>query len=356
MSNGKFTAFGLDDQKNIDEILVRFPMSDIHYDPRYLKLFQDFNKQRAVYFHYYTARGEFLLAFFERPLPVITGGGEKDLLSPWYYGGPIHTFENNVEARKEYGAFLSELDQYANANGIVSQFQRFNPVLDNYQLYGEDPGVVWNRKVVSIDLTKSIDTIFNEYERDVRRSIRRARDKGMRVVVGNDEKSILEFKKVYIASMSRKHAGSYYYFNDTFFNDLFTSFPKEAQLFTLYVGEEVVTSELVIGKGDALYHYLRGTNPEYLPLRPNGFAVHAIVEWAAKAGYKEFNMGGGLTAAHDDPVFAFKKSLSPFLRDYYLYKKVHNRQAYAKRCEAEGKSASDLGFESANPFPEYKTS
>ncbi len=342
----------LESEKEVREILARFPRSDAHYDPRYLRLFQNFTQQRAIYFHYKSDGGEFLLPFFERELP---GGGEKDLVSPWYYGGPLSSFKNEAIAKREFALFRKELDAYCLANGVVSQFQRFNPVLQNQVLYGADSGVLWNRKVVSIDLTKPLEVIRSEYEYKVRKNLKRAEQSGLKVVRGADEKAIRAFIGVYTASMERKKAGAFYYFNEQFYTELFKSFPEEAQLFTTYLGEEVVASELVLGNGIVLHDYLRAAYPQHLSTRPNEFTVDQIIQWAKGAGYKEYSLGGGLTAAPDDSLFQYKKALSPLLRDYYLYKRVHNRDAYTKRCTAEGKDPATLKFESADFFPEYKT-
>jgi hypothetical protein len=202
----------LDDEAEVSQILAGFVRADIHFDPRYLKLFQDFTTQRAIYFYWRGTGGDFLQAFFERPLPVLAGGGEKDLLSPWYYGGPIHTYASDEAAQKEYSIFLSDLNAYANANGVVSQFQRLNPALDNYKLYGSDPSLIWNRKVVSIDLKRSLETVRAEYEYKVRKNLRRAEKEGLRVVRGATPTAIEQFKKVYAGFYAEKRSRDFLLF------------------------------------------------------------------------------------------------------------------------------------------------
>jgi serine/alanine adding enzyme len=355
MANERFTVLTLDDESEIQGILKRC-RGDILLDPRYLRIFQDFNKQRVIYFYWKGDQGEILQAFFERPLPQVASGGEKDLLSPWYYGGPIHSFTNDEAAQEEYRSFLHELDAYANDAGIVSQFQRLNPALDNYRLYGTDPNIIWNRKVVSIDLGRSLDTIRAEYDYKVRKNLRRAEKEGLRVERGATPEAIAAFKKVYGASMDRKAAGTFYYFNDKFYSDLFRSFPDEAQLFTVYQGSDVVASSLVLGNGKILHDYLRAAYPQFLSARPSDCVVDAIVAWAKGAGYEQYSLGGGHSTKEDDSLLGFKKSFSPTTKDFYVYKKIHNRAAYTARAVAEGKSPQDLVFEAADFFPEYKTS
>jgi hypothetical protein len=175
------------------------------------------------------------------------------------------------------------------------------------------------------------------------------------VVKSNDADAIQKFIAVYTTAMESKSAGKFYYFNQKFFTDLFQNFSSEAHLFTAYTGEQVVASQLVIGNGIVLYDYLRAVYPEYLPSRPNELLLDQISEWAHGAGYKEYCLGGGNTSDEHDSLFRFKKSLSPLTRDFYLYKKVHNREVYERRCIAEGKNSTDLRFERADYFPEYRT-
>lgn len=345
----------MEDEQEILDVLARFPRSDIHLDPRYLRLFQDFTGQTAVYFYYQGEGGEFLQAFFERPLPPVEGGGEKDLLSPWYYGGPVHTFEDDKAAQEEYSAFLSELDAYAKENGIVSQFQRLNPALGNDAVYKDDPNLIWNRKVVSIDLMRNLDDIRAQYDYKVRKNLRRAQKEGLRVVRGATPEAVEAFVRVYAASMDRKQAGTFYYFSEKFYADLFSSFPNEAQLFVVYAGDEVAAASLVLGNGVILHDYLRAAYPQFAAMRPNDFVVDAIVEWAKEARYAQYSLGGGHSTHEDDSLLAFKRSFSPVTRDFYVYKKVHNREAYAVRCAAGDKQPQDLEFEQADFFPEYKT-
>jgi CelD/BcsL family acetyltransferase involved in cellulose biosynthesis len=159
-----------------------------------------------------------------------------------------------------------------------------------------------------------------------------------------------------LASMQRKEAGTFYYFNEKFYSSLFADFPEEAQLFTVYAGEEVAASSLVLGNGKILHDYLRAAYPQYMAMRPSDFVVDAIVEWAKGAGYEQYSLGGGHSTKEDDSLLGFKKSFSPITKDFYVYKKVHNREAYATRAAAGGTAVPELKFESADFFPEYKTS
>lgn len=355
-NNTNFTILTLSDEEGLRDVFARFTRGDILSDPRYIRLFADYTGQRALYFHYKSERGEILLPFFERILPKTDDGATYgDLLSPWYYGGPIHTFTDPDEAQRAFAVCLRELHRYCSENRIISQFQRLNPALDNYRLYGDDAGLVWNRKVVSVDLRKSLETIRGEYDYKVRKNLKRAVAGGLRAVRGATPEMVRQFIAAYRTSMDRKNTGAFYYFNEKFFTDLFANFHEEVQLFVVYAGEEVAAASIVLGNGTILHDYLRAACSAFSNLRPSDFVVDAVIAWAKGAGYDQYSLGGGHSTAADDTLLAFKKSFSPLLKDFYVYKKVHDRDAYAKRCESEGKNPSELLYEKSEYFPEYKT-
>ena len=208
--------------------------------------------------------------------------------------------------------------------------------------------------MVSIDLTKNLDTIRSEYLYKARKNLKRALASGLRVVRGNTPDAIQEFIKIYTASMDRKQTGAFYYFNEKFYTDFFNNFPEEAQLFTVYSGEQVAGSSLVLGNGKILHDYLRATDPAFSNMRPGDFVVDAIIEWAKGAGYEQYSLGGGHSSLPDDSLLGFKKSFSPLLKDFYIYKRVNDREAYAARAIWEGKKQEELLYEDADPFPEFK--
>ncbi|HUO56387.1 MAG TPA: GNAT family N-acetyltransferase [Candidatus Paceibacterota bacterium] len=354
--SSQFQHLTLHDQDRIDELLQTFPMRDIHHEPRYVRLFQEYTTQEARYFYFQKGRIHVMAAFFERALPSKTSVASKDLVSPWYYGGPLYVFDDATEFEDAFQEYLSRLDSYCKENHIVSEFQRCNPTLENHQPYRGDAGLSFNRKVVAIDLQKSMEIIRGEYEHKARKNIKRAHESGLRTVRSADPAAIETFERLYARAMERKKAGQFYFFNERFFRHLFEIFPEEAQLFTVYKGPDAIASSIVLGNHVILHDYLRAADPEFLALRPNDLLVDEISAWARGAGYREYVLGGGNSNSQDDTLFKFKASFSPLTRDFYLYKKIHDREAYEARCLSEGKSSGELKYEQANYFPEYATS
>jgi lipid II:glycine glycyltransferase (peptidoglycan interpeptide bridge formation enzyme) len=153
--------------------------------------------------------------------------------------------------------------------------------------------------------------------------------------------------------MDRKGAGKFYYFNEQFFNELVTWFKDEVSLFFVEYKNEIITASLELGKFGILHDYLRGSKPEFNQYRPTELLIDEITKWTKTTDYKYFVIGGGNSNSEEDNLLRFKRKLSPELKDFYLYKKIHNLEIYKSLCN-EVKIDGDLKFDNASFFPEYR--
>lgn len=323
----------------INELPKRIAIPDIHYSPRYLKLFQDYLGWEAFYAYYEVPAGTILVPYFKRPIPDTE---YFDIIGPWYFGGPITT---NKALMPE---FLELLHEWCIKENIVSEFQRLHPLLQNHKLY-LDTTVFYDREVVYVRLKKSRDLILEEYDYKTRKNIAKAQREGLKAHNLIIPESTKEFVRIYTESMNRKNTSKFYFFNEEFYKQLFENF--KPILITISDEDEVICSSLEIGGGEYCYDYLRGTNPSYLDKRPNDLAVDTAIQEAKNAGYKYFIIGGGNTKNPEDGQFRFKKSFSATTAPFYLYKKVHNKDKYDELCQTKGIKIP--AYEQADYFPEY---
>jgi lipid II:glycine glycyltransferase (peptidoglycan interpeptide bridge formation enzyme) len=230
-----------------------------------------------------------------------------------------------------------------------------NPILDNHLVYQDtDEKIQHDRKIVYIDVTKSDEVIWAEYNRHTRKNIKKAKKEGLSVYRSNNiEKDMDKFVEIYHASMDRKEAGKFYYFNDQFFNELTKWFKDEISLFFVEYKNEIITASLELGKFGILHDYLRGAKPEFNQYRPTELLIDEIAKWTKTTDYNYFVIGGGNTNSENDNLLRFKKKLSPGLKDFYLYKKIHNFKIYKSLCQ-DVKINDDLKLENASFFPEYR--
>jgi lipid II:glycine glycyltransferase (peptidoglycan interpeptide bridge formation enzyme) len=342
----------LKEKEHLRKLIGRCIEKDIHSSPDYLGLFQDYQGYEAFYVYYGDEHNYILVPYFKRPIHLST---QKlfDIISPWYYGGPISSIKDAQILGKLFSQFLEKFRKYCKENNIVTEFQRMNPLLKNHELYKNDLSLSYDRKIVYVDLRKEINTLYQEYDRHARKNINKATRSGLKVYADDSREGINKFIQIYTKSMKQKNAKAFYLFNEKFFHNIFERFKSDIKLFQVeYIGK-IVCSSIELGKYGILHDYLRGVDSEVLPLRPNDILLHEILKWAKSAGFSCFNIGGGATSAEDDGIFRFKKSFSATVADFYVYKKIHNPEKYNELCEKKGKKQDELHYEKAQFFPEY---
>lgn len=352
MSKPEFKILYLDQE--LKKLAEQCVSNDIHCQPDYLELFAEYQPAEVIY-AFYGDENDYVLVPFLKKTSLGNGSGEKyfDLVSPWYYGGPIYRSASQAVALENFKHLREELNKYCLRNNIVSEFQRMNPLLENHLFYQEDSGLSHNRDIVYIDLDKPLPRIRSEYAYKVRKNIQKAENAGLRLVHSKSEADWKKFIEVYLSSMREKQAGAFYYFNDDFFAKFFKKFHAELEIFKVEHQGKTIAATLVLGKYGVLHDYLRGSMLQYVSLRPNDFMVDGIISWAKDAGYSSYSLCGGFSADTNDPLLNFKKSFSPLSKKFYLYKKVHNLAKYRELCLSAGKKEDELAYEQASFFPEY---
>ena len=344
--------FKVFEEKHRDEILKKFNKcnkSDIHNHPDYLILFKNYTSDKLVYFYFENKNSFLLIPYFVRKIDEI----HSDLVSPWYYGGPIFSVEDIEIQKKLFEFFLEKFNSYCETNNIVCEFQRFNPLLKNYLLYETElnKNLFFDRNIVYCDLRKNYETLEKEYARSVRKNIKKAVREGLKVISDESEESILKFINVYQESMKLKNANKFYFFNTSFFFELFNKFKGRIKLFHVIYNKQIISSTIVLGQNEVLYDYLRGANPNYISFRPNDLVIDRIIRWAQDKKYKLFSLGGGASNKKEDGVLRFKQTFSVDTANFYIYKKIYDMKKYEDLCKK--KNISDLKFEMASFFPEY---
>jgi len=356
MGEYQLKIMNLDEAEDVKAILESCEKADVHAHPDYLRVFQNYTGHKAIYVYFWDGRNHILIPYFERPV-LLPGdsqfGPYIDLVSPWYFGGPIHNIKDSKLLHASFLKFIGRFNEHCRENGVVTEFQRLNPILRNHELYPDAANVAYDRKIVYVDLTKSIDRIHREYTRHTRKNINKAVRNRLRVYHDNSKEAISRFIEIYSKSMDRKNAESFYYFNETFFRGLFEKLKDEARLFQVEYEGKIICSSIELGRYGVLYDFLRGTDPQYILLRPNDILIDEVIKWGKSDGYRYFVMGGGSSPSEDDGLLRFKMSFSADTADFYTYKKIYNLKAYKELCRKSGKREQYLKYENAQFFPEY---
>ena len=270
-----------------------------------------------------------------------------DILSPEYCG-PVLLAGN---PRSNSSAFIRAFHDYCVAEGIVAEFARLHPWRSIGKLV-EGSRVVFNRSLIYVDLTQSLEEIWERsLNHQCRGSIRKAEKAGVSIVERRDPFAIRDFHSVYIDTMRRHSAVKRYWYSLSYFQAFLTELPLNSRFVLALHEGRVVACSLYLHDTEDLYAYLGGLDLEFQDLRPRNALTFEMIKWGKANGMKRLVLGGGYRP--DDGVFRHKASFSPLRADFFVYQKVHIPEEYERICglcnSSENSERGTIGF-----FPAYR--
>ena len=151
-----------------------------------------------------------------------------DFETPYGYGGPLVDGEFDEKSQKQ---FVDELSAFCGEKGIVSQFIRFHPLLENQRYFSEVSENLYLRDTIYID-TSSPEIIFSNLGSKNRNMVRKAQKFEIQIIQ-RPIKEYEAFLEMYSETMRQNNADDYYYFNEKYFaclsharHSAFASFPR----------------------------------------------------------------------------------------------------------------------------------
>lgn len=312
-----------------DELYEQLPaeLRDINYSFDYNLLYEKNGDGECRLFVYQREGKIYFYPFLIRD--VLIGGKKtdyKDIETVYGYTGPIST--------DTHAGFIKEADQafcdYCKRENIISEFIRFNPLLQNQQLLGETDSVslISLRDYVSVDLTQSVDQIVAGFSAQNRNKIRKAEKAGVRIEFDSQCVRFKEFVSIYLENMKRLKAAPMYFFSDGFFDGLKVLTKSSGVLINAIEGEQVIGSTVFL-KGATFGHYFLSSATEKGRSHAvsNLMLYHGIL-WSKKQGLSVLHLGGGVTGEESDPLLVFKKNFTKNTIRFYIGKRIHNENAY----------------------------
>ena len=95
----------------------------------------------------------------------------------------------------------------------------------------------------------------------------------------------------------------------------------------MYDGKPIAGSMFMFSDDYAHYH-LSGRDREYSRFAANNLILWYAIRKAKERGCKWFHFGGGTTGNEDDSLLKFKKEFSKTETEFWIGKRVHNREIY----------------------------
>lgn len=325
-------------------------ISDIYFDPAYGKLCEKDETGKTVYWTYSGPEGEVIHQFILRKIPGGFSEDWFDIITPYGYGGPlIQTLTEGYERKQLVDAFAKAFGQYCYDHNIVSEFVRFHPLLNNADDFGSVYEVLFNRHTLGTNLKDYHDPVAIEFSKSCRKTVRQALNKGVSWRITRSPQNLEKFKKIYYATMDRNSAGEYYYFGDAYFEECLHGLKENIILVEAIYCGETIAAGLYFTFHKTIHAHLSGTLTEFLELSPAYILKYSTVLWGKENGYELIHYGGGKSTDPQDSLYKFKEKFAQTTKfDFYVGKKIWNREMYDKLCSLQNKT----GVQSF--FPAYR--
>lgn len=332
---------------------------DIYYQPDYCRVFEKEGEGTAHLCLYKKDHDWLIYPFFLREinsLPYFKGKLSRtyyDIISPYGYSGPV-VICSKKDDHSIIGSFREYFDQYCQEKNIVTEFIRFHPLLDSFlDAWKNHLEVEKAKSVVIVDLERTEESIWADYKYNNQKNINKAKREGVEVLIEENPDRFSAFLDIYRSTMDRRKAGSYYYFSESFFQNIHSVLNGNYVYAYALKNREIVSAELLLFNKYYLHSFLGGTLPSFFFYRPNNLLKHHVILWAKARGLKYFVLGGGYE--ENDGIFQYKCAFSPTgVRDFYVGKKIHNQEA-VNYLEGVRKCNVDSNLEQTNFFPTYRS-
>lgn len=244
-------------------------------------------------------------------LPIIVRDIDEDYwdaISPYGYGGPVI---DSSFTHQEIDIVLQAIKSFLYAEGCVSLFARLNPIVNEKWNSTIGTSVMHGFTLMS-DLSKSEDEHWEETQNQHRRGIKKAISNGVTTKVKNlDEKGIKIFLEIYHETMKKVGATDYYFFDNSYFYNLFDNLQERLLLITAYEQDKAIAASIytVCEESGIMQFYLGGTLNDYRHLQPSKLITHIARDWGQKNNHKVLHFGGGLGCSADS-LYEYKKGFS----------------------------------------------
>lgn len=347
----------IEDRENWNEIIEGFISKDVYFTYDYFIPFKNNGDGQPVLYYFECEYGKVAYPFMLRDIAKSQNFKGKleenkhfDISSAYGYGGPLY---ENYEGEKSINdlkkAFFKSFSDYCNRKNIISQFDRFHPLIKNHIFFEGYSEILPIRKTVHMDLTDE-EKIWSNLESKCRNMIRKAKKSEVSIVLEDDIKTIEDFKNIYNSTMDKNDASDYYYFNDKFFEDTISSLGENIFIANAYYEGKIIASSLIMRYSKYLHYHFSGALKEYRNLPANNLLLYEVAKWGNENGYKKFHLGGGYES-ESDSLFKFKKSFSKLEdNDFHIGKKIHNVELYNNLSEI----VNEIKLGNSSFFPEYR--
>ena len=340
------SVYTLEQGEKWDSTVRSFDKYDVYWLSGYVRAFQLHGDGEPLLFFYEddTIRG--INVVMKRDIaeaPQFAGNLESgkwfDFSTPYGYGGWL------IEGSDPKTLF-DEYEAWARENGIISEFVRFHPMIQNQKKCEAFYEVIGLGEVVHMDLSTP-EQIWSNFSSKNRNVIRKAIKNDVKIYNGRSAELYETFKEIYDRTMDKDNADPYYYFEKEFYRSILDDLPDNAQLFYAEKDGAVIAASIMISANKRMNYHLSGSVRKYSSLAATNLLLYRAALWGCENGYRTLYLGGGVGSG-EDSLFKFKRAFfKGELNRFYIGKKTYNREIYDKLTSLRGPTESSF-------FPKYR--
>lgn len=318
------------DKAEWDNFYGKLPdeIRDINYSFDYNFLYEK-NGDGQIRLFVFEQKGHvYFYPFLIRPVVSDDTATEyKDIETVYGYTGPVSTCNDEEFVVAADKSFCN----YCLTEKIITEFIRFNPLLQNQKLLERIASInlIALRDYVTVDLSPDNEKILAEYSSQNRNKIRKAEKAGIEIEFDKDGNRFGDFVSIYLENMKRLNASPMYFFSTEFFDGL-QGLAKKSGVLINAIENGVTIGSSVFLKGSLFGHYFLSSATERGRSQAvSNLMLHHGILWAKKSGLKSLHLGGGVTGEESDPLLVFKKNFSQKTLKFYIGKRIHDEKAYS---------------------------
>jgi len=340
----------LKNSKEWCNLLENCEESDIHFDPNYLMLFEKKMNGKSLLFVTKEKENFLLYPFFKRrinDIPYFSDLDEElyDIISPWYFGGPI--LQNSKNSKKLVEQFLKEFKEYTNNESIVTEFTRIHPLLKYSRNFADQVNAEYRYDTAYVNLIQSKEEILKNFKKSNRNASASSERRGIQIEFSTSEKAIDEFYFLYARFIKQIKTSSFYEFPIDFLKKIRISFNDNFVVALARYDQKVIAGSIFLFKGGIVHYWLSTTDNDFRNMYPTNLLLSKAIFWFKERGEKKFFLMGGT----EEKLRKFKESFSNTVVKFYTYSKIYDNKNYLHLVSISNKTnkIKNEGF-----FPEYR--
>lgn len=321
----------IDDNEKWDNTVKGFENFDVYYLSGYVKAFHAHGDGEPKLFFYEDNNIKAINVFMKRDIEKDQNFSGKippntfyDAATPYGYGGFL--IEGNV-TDESLRTLEKEYSELCLNEGIISEFVRFHPVINNSGTVSSIYDILELGRTVTIELD-SREKVWEGFAGNNRNKVRKAKKSGVEIFWGRSPKLFDTFIPMYNETMDNDGASGYYYFKKDFYNSILEDLKYNSLIFYAVFEDRIISMSIILFANKQMHYHLSATDREYRNLAPTNLLLYEAACWGIENGYKTFHLGGGL-GSREDSLYQFKKGFNKNSSTYFcIGKKIFDKEKY----------------------------